>query len=145
VKLVVVGPGLMFEMHRKGCVLLFENRGSFEHRVRRGDAFAPFGMVPELLDADALHEREPCLSERARHALFFPGDRQVEPDSLTAALGKRLRELGAQVREHVNVVGFEQPKTVRDLTRDVASGRRSALTPYGHQRFLRSSGMKVRV
>jgi D-amino-acid dehydrogenase len=110
VKLVVVGPGLMFEMHRKGCVLLFENRGSFEHRVRRGDAFAPFGMVPELLDADALHEREPCLSERARHALFFPGDRQVEPDSLTAALGKRLRELGAQVREHVNVVGFEQPK-----------------------------------
>ncbi len=42
------------------------------------------------------------------HALFFPGDRQVEPDSLTAALGKRLRELGAQVREHVNVVDFEQ-------------------------------------
>jgi glycine/D-amino acid oxidase-like deaminating enzyme len=92
-----------------------------------------------------LHEREPCLSERARHALFFPGDRQVEPDSLTAALGKRLRELGAQVREHVNVVGFEQPKTVRDLTRDVASGRRSALTPYGPERFLRSSGMKARV
>jgi D-amino-acid dehydrogenase len=57
-------------------------------------------MMPELLDADALHNREPCLSERARHAVFFAGDRQVEPDSLTGALAKRLRELGAQVHEH---------------------------------------------
>jgi D-amino-acid dehydrogenase len=55
-----------------------------------GDIVGLEALVPELLDADALHEREPCLSERARHALFFPGDRQVEPDSLTAALGKRL-------------------------------------------------------
>ena len=103
--------GLSFEMHRKGGLLVFENRESFEHRVRLNDAFAPFGMVPELLDADALHDREPCLSERARHALFFPDDRQVEPDSLTGALAKRLRELGAQVREHTRVQDFEQTGT----------------------------------
>jgi D-amino-acid dehydrogenase len=100
--------GLSFEMHRKGVLLVFEDRESFEHRVRLNDAFAPFGMVPELLDADALHDREPCLSERARHALFFPDDRQVEPDSLTGALAKRLREAGAQVREHTRVLDFEQ-------------------------------------
>lgn len=103
--------GLSFEMHRQGTLLVFENRESFEHRVALDDAFAPFGMVPELLDADALHDREPCLSERARHALFFAGDRQVEPDSLTGALAKRLRELGAQVREHTRVLGFEQAGT----------------------------------
>jgi D-amino-acid dehydrogenase len=100
--------GLTFEMHRKGGLLVFENRESFTHRVALGDAFAPFGMVPELLDADALHQREPCLSERARHALFFPDERQVEPDSLIGALAKRLRELGAQVREHTRVLDFEQ-------------------------------------
>jgi len=100
--------GLSFEMHRKGVLLVFENRESFEHRVALNDAFAPFRMGPELLDADALHDREPCLSERARHALFFPDDRQVEPDSLTGALAKRLRELGAQLREHTRVLDFEQ-------------------------------------
>jgi D-amino-acid dehydrogenase len=102
------GDGLSFEMHRKGAMLVFEDRESFRHRVALNDAFAPFGMVPELLDADALHDREPCLSERARHALFFPDDRQVEPDSLTGALASRLRELGAQVREHTRVLDFEQ-------------------------------------
>jgi D-amino-acid dehydrogenase len=100
--------GLAFEMHRKGALLVFENRESFEHRVRLNSAFAPFGMVPELLDADALHQREPCLSERARHGLFFADDRQVEPDSLTGALAKRLRELGAELREHTSVLDFEQ-------------------------------------
>ena len=100
--------GLSFEMHRQGTLLVFEDRESFEHRVALNDAFAPFGMTPELLDADALHDRAPCLSERARQALFFADDRQVEPDSLTGALAERLRELGAQVREHTRVLGFEQ-------------------------------------
>ena len=103
--------GLSFEMHRQGTLLVFEDRESFERRVALNDVFAPFGMVPELLDADALHDREPCLSERAHHALFFADDRQVEPDSLTGALAKRLRELGAQVREHTRVLGFEQSGT----------------------------------
>jgi D-amino-acid dehydrogenase len=100
--------GLSFEMHRKGVLLIFEDRESFEQRVTLNDAFARFGMVPDLLDADALHDREPCLSEQARYALFFAEDRQVEPDSLTAALAKRIRELGAQVREHTRALGFEQ-------------------------------------
>jgi D-amino-acid dehydrogenase len=111
--------GLAFEMHRQGTLLVFQDRDSFEHRVALNDAFAPFGMTPELLGADALHDREPCLSERARHALFFAGDRQVEPDSLTGALAKRLRELGAQLREHTRVLGFEQAGTqVRGVVTD---------------------------
>jgi D-amino-acid dehydrogenase len=111
--------GLSFEMHRQGTLLVFADRESFEHRVALDDAFAPIGMMPELLDTDALHDREPCLSERARHALFFADDRQVEPDSLTGALAKRLRELGAQVREHTRVLGFEQVGTqVRGLVTD---------------------------
>jgi D-amino-acid dehydrogenase len=100
--------GLAFEMHRKGGLLIYENREGFQQRVAYNDAFAPFGIVPELLDADALHQREPCLSERARYALFFPDERQVEPNSLTGALAKRLRESGAQVREHTRVLDFGQ-------------------------------------
>ena len=68
-------------------------------------------MEHELLEGDALREREPCLSERARFALLFSSDRQVEPDSLTGALAKRLRELGARVREHCRVQDFERSGT----------------------------------
>ncbi len=100
--------GLSFEMHRQGVLLVFEHRQNFEHRVALLDTFALFGTMPELLDADTLHDREPCLSEQIRHALFFADDRQVEPDSLTSALAKRLQELGAQVRDHTRVLGFEQ-------------------------------------
>lgn len=100
--------GLAYEMHTKGALLVFENRESFEHRVRLNGDFAPYGIVPEVLDADGVQAREPRLSDRARYGLFYPDDRQVEPDSLIGALAKRLRELGAQVLEHANVVDFEQ-------------------------------------
>lgn len=111
--------GLAFEMHRKGVLLVFESRESFQHRVTLADAFRPFGLEPEVLDADAVHRREPCLSERARYAIFYPDDRQVEPDSLTSALAKRLRELGAQIREHTRVLGFAQ---TGDLVSGVVTG-----------------------
>lgn len=114
--------GLSFEMHRKGVLLVFEQRRSFEERMRLDDAFASFGMVPEVLDAAALHDREPCLSEQARHALFYPDDRQVEPDSLTRALAKRLQDLGAQVLEHTRVLDFEQ--TGQQLTAVLTEGGR---------------------
>lgn len=112
--------GLAFEMHRRGVLLVFEKRESFEQRVGLNDAFAPFGMQPELLDADALHRREPCLSDRARHAMYFADDRQVEPDSLTGALAKRLRELGAEIHEHTPVLDVEQ-----------ASGRATGVSTEG--------------
>lgn len=95
-------------MHREGVLVVFESRESFQHRVTLAEAFRPFGLEPEKLDADAVHRREPCLSERARRAIFYPDDRQVEPDSLTSALAKRLRGLGAQIREHTRVLGFAQ-------------------------------------
>lgn len=99
--------GLAFEMHGKGALLVYENREHFRQRVAIADGFRAFGMEHELLEGDAVREREPCLSERARYALAYTDERQVEPDSLTGALAKRLRELGAQVREHCRVQGFE--------------------------------------
>jgi D-amino-acid dehydrogenase len=100
--------GLAFEMHRKGTLLVFEDKESFQHRVGLNDVFAAFGLVPEQLHADALHAREPSLSESARYGLLFADDRQVEPDSLTGALAKRLRDRGAQVLEHARVLRFER-------------------------------------
>ncbi|MGW0731480.1 NAD(P)/FAD-dependent oxidoreductase [Streptomyces sp. NPDC002851] len=98
--------GISFEMHKAGVLLAFETRERYEEQCASLDVFERFGMVPEHLHGDAVQEREPALNERTRHGLFFPDDRQVEPDSLTAGLLKRCQELGVEVHEHTPVRRF---------------------------------------
>ncbi|MGC7100593.1 NAD(P)/FAD-dependent oxidoreductase [Amycolatopsis lurida] len=95
--------GLAFESHQAGVLLAYESREHFDAQVDSLDIFEAFGMVPERLHDDAVRDKEPALSPLIRHGLFFPDDRQVEPDSLTGALAGRLRELGGEVREHTPV------------------------------------------
>lgn len=98
--------GLEFEMHSRGVLLAFETRERFDEHSASLPAFESAGHVPERLHGDAVREAEPALSDRIEHGLFFPADRQIEPDSLTDALLAKLRELGATVREGVAVTGF---------------------------------------
>lgn len=94
---------LTFESHQAGVLLAFESRESFDEQAASLDIFDSFGLSPELLHDEAVQEKEPALAPALRHGLFFPEDRQVEPDSLTRALTERLRELGSEVREHTSV------------------------------------------
>lgn len=98
--------GIGFEMHRAGVLLAFEKRESFQGQVESLDVFESFGMVPRRLHGADVRAVEPALSERIRHGLFFPDDRQVEPDSLTRGLVKRCRELGVRIHEHTSVREF---------------------------------------
>lgn len=95
--------GLSFESHAAGVLLAFETRERFDEHLASLDIFAAFGSVPERLHGDAVREREPALSPAVGHGLYFPDDRQVEPDSLTRALVKRCAELGVELREHTPV------------------------------------------
>ncbi|CAL9336695.1 D-amino acid dehydrogenase 1 [Streptomyces sp. enrichment culture] len=98
--------GIRFEMHKAGVLLAFETRERYEEQCASLDVFERFGMVPEHLHGDAVRECEPALNQRHRHGLFFPDDRQVEPDSLTSGLLERCRELGAEIHEHTPVRRF---------------------------------------
>ncbi|WP_219419732.1 NAD(P)/FAD-dependent oxidoreductase [Pseudonocardia nigra] len=95
--------GLSFESHQAGVLLAFESRERFDEQAGSLDIFEAFGLVPEHLHDDAVREKEPALSPRIRHGLFFRDDRQIEPDSLTRALVKRCQELGVEVLEHTPV------------------------------------------
>jgi D-amino-acid dehydrogenase len=87
-------------------------------------------------DEDTPHA-EPWVGLRPMTADALPIVGRLRPDSnVLVASGHGMLGL---------TLAPSTAKTVRDLTRDVASGRRSALTPYGPERFLRSSGMKVRI
>jgi D-amino-acid dehydrogenase len=92
--------GLSFESHQAGALLAFESRERFDEQTGSLEIFEAFGHVPERLHGDAVQDKEPALSPAFRHGLFFPADRQIEPDSLTRALVKRCHELGAEVLEH---------------------------------------------
>lgn len=98
--------GMDFEMHARGVLLAFETTERFAEHSRSLGAFASVGHIAEELHDDDLLAAEPALSERIRHGLFFPTDRQIEPDSLTRGLLGKLEELGAKVREGVAVRSF---------------------------------------
>ncbi|MGW2328597.1 NAD(P)/FAD-dependent oxidoreductase [Streptomyces sp. NPDC001700] len=95
--------GIGFEMHRAGVLLAFETRKRYEEQLGALDVFERFGMVPERLHGDDVRAREPALNHRIRHGLFFPDDRQVQPDSLTRGLVKRCQELGVVIHAHTPV------------------------------------------
>jgi D-amino-acid dehydrogenase len=100
--------GLHFEMHQRGVLLAYENKDHFENRLRYQDVFSAYDAEPDVLDATGVHEVEPALSDRIRHGLFYPSDRQIEPDSLSSALAEHITKLGGAVRENIGVVGFDR-------------------------------------
>lgn len=91
--------GVEFEMHSRGVLLAFETRERFYEHSAGMDVFEAFGLIPERMHGSRVQEREPVLSERIRHGLYFSGDRQVEPDSLTRGLLAKCRQLGVQIHE----------------------------------------------
>ncbi|MFD4599412.1 NAD(P)/FAD-dependent oxidoreductase [Streptomyces sp. NPDC058464] len=111
--------GVSFEMHKAGVLLAFETRERYEEQCASLDVFEQFGMLPDHLHGDAVQACEPALNSRTQHGLYFPDDRQVEPDSLTAGLLKRCQELGVEVHEHAPVRRFlRQGDTVTGVLTD---------------------------
>lgn len=98
--------GLAFEMHRRGVLLAYGDTGHFRTRLAQQEVFDRFGARAEVLDATGVQQVEPALSDQIRHGLFYPGDRQVEPDSLTSALAQHIGKLGGRVLGDCRVTGF---------------------------------------
>jgi D-amino-acid dehydrogenase len=100
--------GMHFEMHKRGVLLAYEDRRHFESRLRYQDVFSAYGAEPDVLDATDAQRVEPALSDRIQHALFYPADRQIEPDSLTSVLTEHVTKLGGSILENTGVIGFHR-------------------------------------
>lgn len=101
-----VDDGLEYEMHTRGVLLAFETEQRYREHGAQLETYAQFGFEPEHLTGDRIFEVEPALSDRITHGLFFPGDRQLQPDSLSEALVNSSRDRGVDVRSHTTVTGF---------------------------------------
>jgi len=75
------------------------------------------------------------------HAAPWAGLRPMTADGLPI-VGRLRPESNVLIASGHGMLGLtlapSTAKTVRDLARDVASGRRSPITPYGPERFLRA-------
>lgn len=98
--------GLDFEMHSRGVLLTFETRDRFDEHCSSLPQFEALGHVPERLTGSAVQECEPALNDTQKYGLFFPSDRQIEPDSLTLGLVARIEALGGRIIEDTAVTGF---------------------------------------
>ena len=60
----------------------------------------------QWLDAEAVRDREPMLSDRIAGGIFMPEVCRVNNQRLSAAYARAAERLGATVREHTEVIGM---------------------------------------
>lgn len=104
--------GVQFEMHHRGLLFLFRTEGALQQSVRDLELMLDHGYRrAEVLRGDALLALVPPLSHEVIGGFLVGAERHVRPDSLTAGLTRRLRELGGDVQPETAVLGFERRGT----------------------------------
>lgn len=103
----LAAEGLKFDMNPSGTLRVYENREQYDQAIADYNAFPSVLERVRTLDSHAaIAEVDPLLAERYTYALFAPGDRVVEPESLMRALVDSIRAGGGEVLEHAEVVDF---------------------------------------
>jgi D-amino-acid dehydrogenase len=102
----LAADGFPMELHRDGLLFTFLERGLME-KVREGfRALADFGYgVPEVIEGPGLRELEPALSDRLSAGFFVRQEYHVRPEGLNASYVARIRAMGGEVREGVEIRG----------------------------------------
>jgi D-amino-acid dehydrogenase len=90
-----------------GLRYVYRNEENFAQDRTGLDDLRELGIESRLLDGAALTAAEPALREGMAGAIEFPGDAQLRPERYTAELARRVRELGGEVAEGVEVLSLE--------------------------------------
>ena len=113
--------GIDFELHRGGLLFAALSEAALEEErelyVRLQAAGFPVEF--ELLDANAVREREPAVSDRVIGGMLSRREWHLRPESLTAGLAAALRRAGAELLDGV---------VVEDLARENGGWRLSTST-----------------
>ena len=104
---LVEEEGLDCEFRASGLRYVYRDERAFAaDRAGLGD-LRELGIASRLLDGAALARAEPALLEGMAGAIEFPGDAQLRPERYTAELARRVRALGGEVLEGVEVQALE--------------------------------------
>lgn len=114
--------GVEFEMHGGGILVLGKSSKGIAWFAPVFEDLRKVGFEGgiEELTPDEARAIEPALGDEVRYVIRTTIDRYVQPQSLMVGLAGRIRDLGHEVREHVDVTGLR--RTPAGWTVDTDSG-----------------------
>ncbi len=101
--------GVTFELHRRGLLLAAEDAQPVAALLAGLEPMRGLGYrIPErLLDGDQVRELEPLLSAHTRSGALIEEHWHVDPLTLVRGLASRLREMGVEIEEGVEVLALD--------------------------------------
>jgi D-amino-acid dehydrogenase len=102
--------GVATSLRRVGMVHAFLSRSAAqqEHDLQALMAPGRYELDPAIVSADGVAGLDASLQGEVAAAYVAPGEAVVEPERLTAALGKAVREQGGRIHESTTVTGFRR-------------------------------------
>ncbi|MGO3146502.1 MAG: NAD(P)/FAD-dependent oxidoreductase [Leucobacter sp.] len=95
--------GHLWEFESKGGIIVASRETSLTSLARVTTSQRAHGIVAEQLDASALRDLEPNITDRALGAAFYPEDSQVQPILAASHLLRLARDRGAKLVTHAPV------------------------------------------
>jgi D-amino-acid dehydrogenase len=131
----MVADRIEFELYKQGLVVVCGSEREARKALDSLEGMRAHGFTlpRELIVGDALHALEPALSPRARAGFHIGEHWHVRPQTMTAGIARRLRELGVQIREGERVEGF-------DAADGMVRAVRSAAGEYTADAFVLAAG-----
>lgn len=101
-------PHFEFAYQHKGLLEIFQTEAAAEHARHTVEKGHALGLDVQLLDAQALQEKEPHTRINGLGAIFFQCDAHLYPNKLMHGLIRILREAGVELVPNQEVTGFEK-------------------------------------
>ncbi|HEY3310515.1 MAG TPA: FAD-dependent oxidoreductase [Anaerolineales bacterium] len=100
---LVAGEKFDCQYQPSGLLFLYKTPAAFEGGKHEADVLHKNGLPAEVLDAAAVHRREPAALQDVLGGVHFTGDASLNPASFLKQLAGRVRELGATIHENTPV------------------------------------------
>jgi len=99
--------GGAFHYERRGYYEVYRTPEGFAQGKHHAAITARHGFGHEVVDGDALREREPAIAENLVGAVFYPDSAQCNPHAFVRAVADLARADGAEVLEHAPVASVD--------------------------------------
>jgi len=105
----MAADGVEFELYKTGMICATADAKEAQEVLDGMEPMRAFGFrLPDsLLIGQELHDLEPALSDRVQAGFYVEEQWHVRANTFTEGLGRRVRELGAEIVEEAEVHGFE--------------------------------------
>lgn len=104
---IIVAEGFACSYRQNGLLFLYNTQSAFDAGRHEAELLHRHGLPAEVLEKDAVHRREPAARESVLGGVDFTGDASLDPAEYLRLLKERVLQMGADVKEHAPVNGFE--------------------------------------